>query len=503
MGGLPALRVGYQYIDPGPPPLSPLYDDPPSPKRRKLAARHAAWRQQVEAHQVEVNRLHQSRFAWRPVSNTGLHAVVPFMGGTTDSWDSLVAGLTEAAVDTGFETVQVANLSGRPVLRSLFALSSGAQQAHVRFDRVSSNGSSLSLFQAQTYEELASFVADVLRVTSDARGRRDAGREASDLRTVASLVHDPVHLAKLTAAIEVALGSVDAQTGTGLATDEERALQDFHYRVVAHRSQTADRLDGLHADLSNLVRYDYGLHQKAQTFGDAPSALAHVWVLDVERGQGRNDTELARALIAASVARAFGRPTGKLEFLLVAGAENLAPEVLDDLKSSAEHEEKQLVLLFGEITPEAERTIGSGGHELAAFMRLPNANDAEIAARHFGREFKFVVSGITITEGQTQEWNSSHGSSTEAGTSFTPFFGLNFGTHLARSFGNGTSETSGQGYGINTSRAQQTGRVHEYVIEPEEFQRLEEYAIVFADGKQVTYVNGDHRVRHHPNALTS
>lgn len=502
MATLPAIRVGYEYIDPGPPRRSSLLDDPPVvTSADDLVAAHADWRRRVEADEAVLTRRHQQQVVWYPVLNPARQAVIPLLGGTTESWDSLIPGLVVAAIDGGFHTAQVANLSGRPVLRSLRSIAAKARHARVRLDSVSASGSSLDLYATQNFTDLASYVVDVLRVTADAQGRRDSAREKADLSAVAALIDPPVTIVKLTAALDVALGAINPQAGSLLTRDEERALRDFHHNVVAVRRQTADRLDGLHADLRELSRYGYDSRRAAPILGAATATPIQVRALDVDQGQAVHELEMSRALIAGAVARAFGRQTNKLELLIVIGAEKLSVEILDSLKASAEQIGKQLVLLFGEITPEAERTIGSGGSGLVGFMRLPNAKDAEVAARHFGREFTFVVNGITITEGETEEWNSSYSHSSNSSYSRSTNFGWGFGRSVSRSFGTSDTNTQGQGHAVNRSTAQQISRVHDYVIEPEEFQHLEEYAVVLVDGKKATLVNCDYRLRNHPQAL--
>lgn len=493
MAKLPELCVGYEHRDPGPPPRSHLLNDPPLPvKGRDYFAEYQRWRTAVDRDEARLTTQHDQQPEWFRIMKQGDHAVVPVMGGTAWSWDSLVAGIAISAIDAGFESIRVANLSQWPVFESLNTIGRSAKRASLRFDYVSASGSTLEPFVGTDTAELAGFVVDVIRSSSEAQGRRDAAREKSDLMSIADLLDEPVSLLKLTTALDVTLGATTSNTTTAISRPEERRLRDYYHNVISKRQSTAERLDGLHADLRELVRYSKDARLTATTLG---SGGVRVAALDVAPGMAVHETELARQLVANLVTRAFTKPTRGHEILMVLGAEKLELPVLDLLKASAEQLGRQLVLFFGELTPAAQRTLGAGGSTFALFLRLTNANDAEVAARHFGREFTFVVDGISIAEGKTSEWSSSKSSSSSSSSTHKRSFFFEFGMQLTKTLGSADTQTQGKSSGSSHTVTQSASRTHDYVIQPEEFQRLPEDMVLLAGERQAVLASCDYRLR--------
>lgn len=205
-------------------------------------------------------------------------------------------------------------------------------------------------------------------------------------------------------------------------------------------------------------------------------------------------------------------PSATHDMLIVAGAELLSPEVLRDLTASAQRLDKQLVLLFSEDSDDAQRMLGHAGSGYAVFLRLANPNLAEAAARFLGKQYTFVVNGVSIADGRTREWSDSFGttqsstktrgtssSSTSGSSGGTLNFGRSFGTNVSRSFANGSSQTSTSGGGTNHTVTTNQGRVHEFVVEPEVFQRLDEFVMLVVVDNAVVLANCDYRIRKQPS----
>jgi hypothetical protein len=365
----------------------------------------------------------------------------------------------------------------------------------VRFDTISAYGSSVDLFGQGDLGDLAGFIVDALRVVSDPQGRRDSAREKSELVAVGRLLDEPVNLERLSAAVNQALGS--SVVDPALSVDESQRLRDFYHSVVSKRQRTSDRLDELFADLRELANYQPNGSNPFQRFGPSP-LRARIYELDGT--QGIHEFEMSREILARAVARAFTRSSQSLELLVIAGADKLAPEVLESLKGSAEQLGKQLVLLFTEMNALAQRSLGTGGTEFALFLRLPNADDAEIAAKHFGRQFTFVINGISIAEGKTDEWNRAYGITSSTSRTSTKDFGTFLGGSIARSFSDGTSSTNTSGGSQSRTTTTSSSRVHDYIIEPETFQQLEEFTMLVANGGHALLANCDFRLRKDPRA---
>jgi hypothetical protein len=505
---LPDLCVGWQAVDPGPGPLSPLYDDPPAGgPGTDLVAEHAAWRRAVEADQHRLEQQHLASMpVWYPVPTLGRHPVVPVVGGSAASWDHLVTGLVVAANDAGFDRIRIANLVQWPILGSLEQVGRSARSLSIRFEQVSSEGSTIDLF-GRSGPDLASLIVDALRVDPHGTGRRDAARDKQELLQVLGLLDGPVSLGRAAEALSVALGANPAAS-SALAPSEVRALRDHRATVVALQREVAARLSNLLADVRELALYQRDPSISPRVLGSGPD---RVRTLEVG-GSGSVERELARELIARSLARAFASPTTTNDLLVIAGAEHLAPDVLTDLAASAQRHGKQLVLMYAEGGDDLARMLGHAGSGFAIFLKLANRSLAEAAAEFLGREYTFVVNGISIAEGQTEEWNESLAttstSSTTRGRSSTSTsgsaglalsMGRSFGTNVSRSFSTGSTTTQGAGRSASSTTTTSRGRVHEYVIEPEVFQRLDEDVMLVVDDDAVTLASCDYRIHKAPS----
>jgi hypothetical protein len=458
---------------------------------------HQKWRASVERDERRLAQLHQQEPMWFPLHKSGRHKFVPVMGGNATTWDSMIAGLLVSASDSGFDRVQVANLTQWPVLDSIRFVSSHAKRMGISFETISSTGSTVDLFNARDLPTLASMVVEAVRVLDDGQGLRDSAREIADLVEVGRVLDPPVTLNRLSMALNVALGSMAQSPSNSLGRNEERLLRDFHHDVVSKRSQTANRIDGLYGDVRELCRYEASPSKKPEHYGPSTDQAR---IYEIDSSQGMHAFEMGRELLSRALARAFSRPSHSLDLLIIAGAECLAPEVLDSLKGSAEQLSKQLVLFFGAITPLAQRALGAGGSDFSIFLRLPNADDAEIAAKHFGREFTFVVNGVSIAEGQTQEWNETRGSSwTSTNTrGHNTGWGSGFGGTVSQSLADGTNQATTKGGSKSSTTTTSSARVHEYVVEPEVFQHLDDFVMLAVEGKRAVLGNCDFRIRNDP-----
>lgn len=204
---------------------------------------------------------------------------------------------------------------------------------------------------------------------------------------------------------------------------------------------------------------------------------------DVMSGHSAQEVELGRQLSARAVLQAFKRPTSN-ELLVIIGAERLSEEVRDEMVNTAHAGDKRVALLYTQINDAGQRMLGYAGASLAIFLKMPNPQNATVASEFLGREYKFVVNGISIAQGHTQDWSNSYGSSTSHGRSRSRSSssnsgwggGFNFsrsvGSTVTSSFERGTSETHTTGGSSSTTTTTSTGRVHEYVVEPEVFQQM-------------------------------
>lgn len=495
------LVVGWHAVDLGDPPFSPLYDTPPVVPDADQATAHRQWRARVEADQRRVAAAHVRQPVWYPVSVLDDGGVLPICGGTARTWERLTASVALLSARAGVSRIRLVNLTQASVFDELRGLVRGGVPARLRSDVVSAAGSTVDLFGNTPLDVLAGLVVDVVRTSADAQGRRTATHDKRALIDIGRRLRTPVDLPRLQDAVAIALGDHSPGRGATLSAHERRELEDHHDYVVAQRPQDQARLSDLAHDLDELSGYRHTAARQPLRVGRAGPAIR---TLEAEPGGGTQDYELARELLSRAAARAFATPAAGAELLLVVGADLLAREVLDFMTASAALPGKRLVLVFGRITEPAERVLGTGGSNCAAFLRLPNHNDAKVAAEYLGREFTFVVNGFSIAEGDTEQWTESHarstgtsrgrtttatGSSGIAGKTLN--FGHNFGTTVTDSFSINDSHTTSTGGSRQLTRTTSFGRTHDYVLQPETFQRLDDDLMLVVDHRTAVLVNCD------------
>ncbi|MDX8049630.1 hypothetical protein SK571_09595 [Lentzea sp. BCCO 10_0798] len=480
------IVLGWQAVDHGDAPISPLFDQPPSATGIDPARANALWRSKVEADQLQLARRHHSRPSWYPIVAWDDVHVLPVFGGTPALWSSLL--VTFAMSSPG--RVRMVDLTQsdlfEPVRRARGV-------PDVRSDVLSARGSTVDVFGRRTPEELASLVTDVLRPAAGGHGRNDALRARQELARIQKMLDVPNDLATLRDAIALLLGHPQRSITTTFDRREETELRDYRTDVVTGNQHVAARLNDLHGDLDGLLAYARDPARTVKTSGGGPF---RVRTYEVERGGSTQDAELARELLSRTAMLAFSAPHPQPDLLVVAGAEELAPEVLDALTSTAQRRGKQLVLLWGRVPQEAQKVIGHGGVDSSLWARLPNRQDAEVAAKQFGKEFTFVVNGFSLSVNETDQWNesqsktvgvttgttSSSGTSSSAGLKGALSFGRNFGNSVSTSLSVSNASVRGTGGSAGVTNTQNWGRVHEDVVPPETFQRLDDGIALYRDG---------------------
>ncbi|MGW4210935.1 hypothetical protein ACWEIJ_23290 [Lentzea sp. NPDC004789] len=475
------LVVGWHPIELGDPPLSPLFDQPPPAAGADPAQANALWRKDVEADQRRLARLHQSRPAWYPVVAWEDVQVLPVFGGTPALWAKLLTTLAMSWIGR----VRMVNLTQSDLFGPLRSMASASGIPDVRSDVLSARGSTVDVFGRRTPDELAALVTDVLRPAPGGQGRNEALRARQELVRVQKMLAVQNDLARLRDAIALLLGHPQRSITSVFDPREQAELRDYRADVVDQNQHVSARLNDLHGDLDGLLGFARDPARASRTTGAGPF---RVRTYEVERAGSTHDAELARELLSRTATLAFAAPYQHPDLLVVAGAEALAPEVLDVLKGTAQRRNKQLVLLWGRITDDAKTTIGLGGVDCALFARLPNRQDAVYAAEHFGKEFTFVVNGFSLSENETEQWNEAHtktvgvttgtthssGRSSSTGLNGALSWGRNFGTSLSTSLSVSNATSHGIGGSVGVTRQSSIGRVQEHVVQPEVFQQLDD-----------------------------
>lgn len=496
------FSLGWHPIDPGPGPMSPLLDAPPTPDGSDYAIRYGQWRHAVELDTQRLDAHHQSGQHWHPLPlPSGIH-FLPVFGGRPEDLEQVVTTLVISSIESDLDSCRVVDLTGWDLSGSLRGLMANARRNRAEFEQVAPNATTANLFANPDADELIGLLADALRVTSDRTGGRRSQQDRQELEKIARMLATPVTLDRLLEAIDVALGS--SATPTSLDLTETRQLRDYHASVVSQRRATQDRLSDLHVDLDSLRTFQKAAGRSGSTYGTGRLALR--WY-DVPPAASVAQMELGRELLTRSMLQQFAS-RGRAELLVVLGAEYLAEEVRSGLTQAAQRLGKWLALVFTRLEGPGEGMLGHAGSSLSLILRLPNPADATLAAEFIGREYKFVVNGISIADGTTEEWSTSYGTNVSRGTSHSTSrtsthgmsgWAFNFssavGSSVTSSYSRSTSTSASSGRSVSNTRTSSQGRVHEYVLEPEVFQQMPDGMMFVVFNGSVTVASCQNRLR--------
>lgn len=486
---LPAAYLGWQVVDPGPPPLSPLIDDVPNSPHPQ---QQSDWRRRVEADQAVLAERHSTQALWFPVMRPRQEYVVPFFGGTAATWQKALTTVTAALIRGTFSMVSAVDLSGLGVFEALHKFSAKpATDWTTEADTVSSRGSSISVLEFGDIDDLTTVVADTVAM-ADAQQALDAGVAKQTLLRVGRLLTPPVDVDRLADAVAMALTNT-TPGGARFSKVEVDGIRKLHAEVQRRPSFQQD-LDRLERNLRSLGRFARNPARTAQRYGRGP---VRVRTLTVESSSSAHEFHIARQIVATFVARTFSLParTNGPEALVLAGADGLPRHLLQGLVSSAQRHGKQLVLLFEHLDEDANRYLGAAGSKISVFFALPSRPEAERASEHLGREYKFVVNGSSYSESHSEQRSESHSVSCDQNTSKSLNFGRDFSRSITSGSSRGTSSGRDHSTGFTKTRVTETGRVHEYVIEPEQFQSLPDTTMLVVEDNRVTLADCDPSIR--------
>jgi len=496
-GSLPVTHLGWQVVDPGAEPVSPLIDRPPDTPDPQA---QRDWRRRVEADGADRARLHARRPLWFPVHKRGGEHVVPFFGGRPSTWAATTATLTASMVRGNFARVSVANLTRTNALATLHRASAHAKTPwRTEAGTVSPRGSTIDVMTFGDLDDLTSVIADIVRMSGDPAGGFDAGSAKQALLKVGRCLQPATSIARLGQAVQMVLTNT-TPNGASFTRGEETELRNLHGEI-SRRQAFRDDLDRLERNLASLACFAKAPGTTPRRMGQGP---LRVKTIEITPTTSAHEFVVAQQVLANFLSRFFGQapaPAGP-QALVVIGADAVPDHLLDSLIGSADRHGKLLLLLFEHLDDRTRLRLGSGGSRTAVFFALQNSQEAEIAAQHLGREYTFVVNGTSYSESASEQWSSTHTVTTDESTSRALSFGREFGRTLTRGFSRGRSTADQYGGGTGRERGTTYGRVHEYVIEPEEFQKLPETAMLVIDDKAVTLGDCDPAIRTRPTTAT-
>jgi len=213
--------------------------------------------------------------------------------------------------------------------------------------------------------------------------------------------------------------------------------------------------------------------------------------------------------------------------ICVTGAQQLPGEVIGRLAGACEATRAGLVLAYRSIPPPVAQRLGRGNAALAV-MRLGNAEDAKAASEQIGSQHRFVLSQLTDTVGASVNDTTGESYTATAGTAQSlsvsrsrsettgrsrgrghtsagaaPFAARtgsgsaeaseSYGTSGSDSLTDGINTstswgiTTARAIGLNSSLGRTVQRSREFLVEPDELQRLPPSAVI------VSYASGARR----------
>jgi len=262
----------------------------------------------------------------------------------------------------------------------------------------------------------------------------------------------------------------------------------------------------------------------------APMPRSRLRVVAADPGGGAFGNAVLAAYVTATLTHLLrharpGRPWRHT--ICVAGAQQLPGEVIDRLAGACEATRAGLVLAYRSIPPPVAQRLGRGNAALAV-MRLGNAEDAKAASEQIGSQHRFVLSQLTdavgasvtdttgesytATMGTAQSVSVSESRSETTGRSrgrghtsagAAPFAARtgsgsaeaseSYGTSGSDSLTDGINTstswgiTTARAIGLNSSLGRTVQRSREFLVEPDELQRLPPSAVI------VSYASGARR----------
>ncbi|HEY2305208.1 MAG TPA: hypothetical protein VGI05_04935 [Streptosporangiaceae bacterium] len=498
--------------------------------RRVSAARAAQERELFAAQEEHARRFRawQSRqrafrgqALWYPVVLPEQIDRVDLVGGTMAGWSALLTSVGVPRLASG-DALTVLDLSEGAVAGDLVTLAGQLRVGPLvwvlpgdlpRFDL----GVGLP----------AAAMADILTacVSADraAAGGHDPATDHALLARLLEVLPDGAQICQVTAGLRALaqVGDVreDVRLGRLTAVQLERITGLFG-RGAADRV-VIERAWALEARLRVLERLGSD---------PAPVPRSRLRVVAADPGGGAFGNGVLAAYVTAALTHLLrrarpGRPWRHT--VCVAGAQALPGELIDRLAGACEATRTGLVVAYRSVPPPVAQRLGRGNAALAV-MRLGNAEDAKVASEQIGAQHRFVLSQLTDTVGASV--------SDTAGDSYTSTVGTAQSVSLSRSRSQTSGHSRGRGrarpggaplaprsgsdsteasesrgisdtdsltdgintstsWGVTTSRAiglnESLGRTvqrsREFLVEPEELQRLPPSAVI------VSYASGPRR----------
>jgi len=489
--------------------------------RRVTAAREAQQRDLFAAQEDHARRFRvwqgrqrafREQSLWYPVSVPAEIDRVDVVGGTMAGWSALLTMVAMPRLLAGDE-ITIIDLSEGAVAADLALLAPDLQVAPLVWV-LPDDLPRLDLGVGLPAAAMADILAACVSAGLAGAGSHDPAPDHALLGRLLEVLGDGARIGQVTAGLRALaqVGDLRDDVRRGLLTaDQLERITGLFGRGAADR-MIIERAWALEARLRVLDRLGSD---------PAPMPRSRLRVVAADPGGGAFSNAVLAAYVTVALTHLLrhappGRPWRHT--ICVAGAQQLPGEVIDRLAGACEAARAGLVLAYRSIPPPVAQRLGRGNAALAV-MRLGNAEDAKTASEQIGSQHRFVLSQFTDTVGASVADTTGDSYTSTVGTAQSVSVSESRSQTTGRSrgrghssagagpfaarTGSGSAETSqSQGtsdsdsltdginastsWGITTSRAiglnsalgQTVQRSREFLVEPDELQRLPPSAVI-------------------------
>jgi len=407
---------------------------------------------------------------WYPVHPAPDPTRVDVFGGDPrrHGWASLLVTFGTALLAAG-RRITVLDFTGQQVGDGLARV---AEAAGTGARVVRLNGSAgVDLIAGLGPRDLAASLGHALTSRPDGDHREERAFATDVLRRVLDSLTGPVTFARLAAGVRV----LRQGAGDDELTEAETSALTAHIGDIDQNEWTTRQL--------RFYTSQLGLLHELAPAGGSPLWTHDPVALVETDGVGGDRTELVERLLVQLVQRAMTTPGWAGRCLVVAGADSLGAATLQSLSEHARLAGVWLVLMIDQPQGDLEKTAGTGG--MVCVMKMYNHRDANIAAEFIGKGHKFVVSqvtrqvGTTFTDGGGDSFaaTTNQGGNLKQRRSGTP--GRPVG--LSDSRGHTWTGTRNWSNADNLSTSTVTGRVYEFIVDPQEILGMPETSFILVD----------------------
>lgn len=439
-----------------------------------------------EAKKEELRRNALARDAanlWFPVVSPDQVERIDVFGGAPQGWPHLVTHLLSYVVADGVATTFL-DLTEADIAGPLMELA--RSKVPVTGVQIPRDVANINLFEGLSPDdviEVLGLAMQTLRRSADSTLRM---MDERILRHIVQSLGDRITLPRMLAGTGVLLGSYDPEQdilGPLELTSLTRAIDSLQANTENVRAQVLF----VHDALGLLSARAEGTGEVALPILPEEGLLV---IATADPASMRKEF-FDRVLFHTALQLVKTHIGGLHDHLLViAGADHLGLDSLEQMARFASRQGLRLVFLFEHLRGDTLNMLGTG-HSATILMRLGNANEASAAAEYVGREHSFQMSQLSRQVGIS----NTSGGGTSSG----------FSTNVSRGSSSGSSSSQGQAshnasssyseaissslqsmsnwstaHSVNDSTTEQ--RVYEFSVEPTVLQSLPSTAFVFVTG---------------------